>query len=134
MWLSMQNIQYSCCILTKIKCIKTFQEVTQYKIHPPPPQKKKSAVSGFLHRQTQTDTMQSQQTHFKIFIVTLLLLSLALQPRMGFSLLSDSLPFCSFLILLSPPFYSYYLNIFFDIYDPSLPWSSSNSCTYRFPL
>jgi hypothetical protein len=63
----------------------------------------------------------------------LLLLSLALQTPMGFSLLSDYLPFCSFLTLLSPPFYSYYLRIFFNIYGPSLPWSSSNSRTYSLP-
>ena len=63
-----------------------------------------------------------------------LLLSLALQPPMGFTLLSDSLPFFSFLTLFSPPFYSYYLHIFFNIYDPFLLWSSSNSRTYRLPL
>ena len=28
----------------------------------------------------------------------------------------------------------HYLHIFFDIYNPSLPWSPSNSRTYRFPL
>jgi len=45
-----------------------------------------------------------------------LLLLLALQPTVGFSLLSDSLPFCSFFTLLSPPSYSHYLHIFFDQY------------------
>jgi hypothetical protein len=63
----------------------------------------------------------------------LLFLSLALQPTRGFSLLSDSFPFCSFFTLLSPPSYSYYLHIFFDIYKPSLPSSPFNSRTYRFP-
>ena len=29
---------------------------------------------------------------------------------------------------------SHYLHIFFDICNPSLPWSPSNSCTYRFSL
>jgi hypothetical protein len=52
----------------------------------------------------------------------------------GFSLLSDSRPFCSFFALLSPPFYSHYLCIFFDIYNLFLPWSPSSSRTYRFPL
>jgi hypothetical protein len=28
----------------------------------------------------------------------------------------------------------HYLHIFFDIYNPSIPWSTSNSRTYRFPL
>ena len=63
-----------------------------------------------------------------------LFLLLALQPTMGSSLLSDSLPFCSFFTLLSPPSYFHYLHIFLDIYSPSLPWSPSNSRTYRFPL
>ena len=57
--------------------------------------------------------------------------SLTLQPPTSFSLLSDSLSSCSFLILLSPPFY---LHTFFNICDPSLPWSSFNSRTFRFPL
>jgi hypothetical protein len=59
---------------------------------------------------------------------------LALKPTMGFSLLSDFLPFCSFFTLLSSPPYSHYLHIFFDILNPSFPWSPSNSRTYRFPL
>jgi len=67
-------------------------------------------------------------------LLLLLLLSLALHPPVGFSLLSDSLPFCSFLTLLSPTIYSYHLNIFFNIYSPYLPCSSSNSRTYSFPL
>jgi len=45
-----------------------------------------------------------------------ILLLLALQPTMGFSLLSDSLPFCSFFALRTPPSYSHYLHIFFDMY------------------
>ena len=64
----------------------------------------------------------------------LLLLLLALQPTVGFSLLSDSLPFCSFFTLLSPPSYSHYLQIFFNVCNPSLPWSPSSCRTYRFPL
>jgi len=51
---------------------------------------------------------------------------------MGFSLLSDSHPFCSFFTLVSTPSYSHYLHIFFDIYNPSLPWTPSNSRTCRF--
>ena len=66
--------------------------------------------------------------------ILLLLLLLALQPTVGFSLLSDSLPFSPFFTLLSPSSYSHYLHIFFDIYNPSLPWSTSNSRNYRFPL
>jgi len=64
----------------------------------------------------------------------LLLLLLALQPTVGFILLSDFLPFCPFFTLLSPPSYSHYLQIFFNACNPSLPWSSSSSRTYRFPL
>ena len=64
----------------------------------------------------------------------LLVLLLALQPTMGFSLLSDFLPLCLFFTLLSPPSYSHYLHIFFNIYNLSLHWSPSNSRTYRFPL
>ena len=61
----------------------------------------------------------------------LLLLLLALQPTVSFSLLSDSLPFYSFFTSLSPPSYSHYLRIFFNVYNPSLPWPSSNSRIYR---
>jgi len=67
-------------------------------------------------------------------ILLLRLLLLALQPTVGFSLLSDSLPFCSFFTLLPPPSYSHCLHIFFNVFNPSLPWSSSNSRTYRSPL
>jgi hypothetical protein len=38
-----------------------------------------------------------------------------------FSLLSDSLPFCSFFTLLSSPSYSHYLQMFFSACNPSLP-------------
>jgi hypothetical protein len=62
------------------------------------------------------------------------LLLLALQPTVGFSLLSDFLPFRSFLALLSPPSYSHYLQIFINACNPSLPWSPSSSRTYRFLL
>jgi hypothetical protein len=61
----------------------------------------------------------------------LFLLLLAIQPTVGFTLLSDSFPFCSFFTLLSPPSYSHYLRVFFDIYNPSLP-SPFNSRNYRF--
>ena len=67
------------------------------------------------------------------FILFLLLL-LPLQPTVGFSLLNDPLPFCSFFTLLSPPSYSHYLQIFFNACNPSLPWSPSSSRTCRFPL
>jgi len=50
----------------------------------------------------------------------------------GFSLLSDFLPFCPFFTWLSPPSYSHYLQIFFSACSPSLPWSPSSSRTYRF--
>ena len=69
-----------------------------------------------------------------LFRECFLLLILALQPTMHFSLLSDSLPFCSFFTLLSPRPYSHYLHIFFDICNLSLQLSPSNSCTYRFLL
>ena len=62
-------------------------------------------------------------------VVLLLLLVLALQPTVGFSLLSDSLPFRPFLTQFSPPSYSHYLYIFFDVLNPSFPWSSSVSPT-----
>ena len=62
------------------------------------------------------------QTTLYFDLIPLLLL-LALQPTVGFSLLGDFLPFCSFLTLLSPPSYSHYLQIFFNACNPSLPWS-----------
>ena len=67
-------------------------------------------------------------------LLYLLLPLLALQPTVGFSLLSDFLPFCPFLTQLSPPSYSHYLYIFFDVLNPSFPWSSSVSPTCWFPL
>ena len=42
---------------------------------------------------------------YVIFILYILLLLLALQPTVGFSLLSDSPPFRPFLTQLSPPSY-----------------------------
>jgi hypothetical protein len=48
----------------------------------------------------------------------------------GFSLLSNSLPFRPFLTQLSPSSYSHNLHIFFNILNPSFPWSSYNSSTY----
>jgi hypothetical protein len=64
----------------------------------------------------------------------LLLLLLVLQPTVGFSLLSDFLPLCPFFTLLSPSSYSHYLQIFFNVCNPYLPWPSSSSRTYRFSL
>jgi hypothetical protein len=43
-----------------------------------------------------------------LLLLLLRLLLLALQPTVGFSLLSDALPFCSFFTLLSPPSHSHY--------------------------
>jgi len=109
---------------------------------------------------THTHTHTHAHTHFSLFLfnselnastaeqgpswVTLqqfmssrlkcLLLLPALQPTVGFSLLSDFLPFCPFLTQLSPPSYSHYLYIFFDVLKPSFPWSSSVSPTCWFPL
>jgi hypothetical protein len=81
--------------------------------------------------------LESQRCKCSIFDyhkLLLLLLLLVLQPAVGFSLLSDSIPFCCLFTLLSPPSYSHYLHIFFDVCNPSLPWSPSSSHTYRFPL
>ena len=66
-------------------------------------------------------------------LIVILLLLLALQPAVGFSLLSDFLPFCSFFALLSPPSSSHYSQIF-NTCNPFLPWSPSSSRAYRFPL
>ena len=48
----------------------------------------------------------------------LLLLMLALQPTMGFSLLGDFLPFHPFLTQFSPPSYSHRLDVFLNIFYP----------------
>jgi len=56
-----------------------------------------------------------------MLIMMLLLLLLVLQPTVGFSLLSDFLPFHPFLTQLSLPSYSHYLYIFFDVVSPSFP-------------
>jgi hypothetical protein len=69
-----------------------------------------------------------------MWVCSVLLHLLALQPTGGFSLLSDFLPLCSFFTLLSPPSYSHYFQIFFNACNPSLSWSPSSSGTYRFPL
>ena len=61
------------------------------------------------------------------------LLLQVLQPTVGFSLLSDFLPFHPFLTQLSPPSYTHYLYIFFDVLNPSFPWPSSVSPTCWFP-
>jgi hypothetical protein len=57
---------------------------------------------------------------YKFFLVLLPLL-LALQPTVGFSLLSDFLPFCSFITLLSLLSYAHYLQIFFIHLFPGNP-------------
>ena len=62
-------------------------------------------VFQFTHRKTPTRLHST--CHF-----FLLLLSSALQPTMGFSLLSDSPPFRPFLTQLSPPSYSLRLDVF----------------------
>ena len=64
----------------------------------------------------------------------LLLILLALQPTMGFSLLSDFLPFRPFLTHFSPPSYSHRLDIFLNVFNPSFPWSSSYSPTHWLPF
>ena len=56
---------------------------------------------------------------FYYLIIPLLLL--ALQPTVGFSLLSEFLPFLPFLTQLSLPSYSHYLYIFFDVLNLSFP-------------
>ena len=64
----------------------------------------------------------------------LLLLMLPLQPTMGFSLLGDFLPFRPFLDQFSPPSYSLRLDIFLSVFNPSFPWSSSDSPTHWLPF
>ena len=64
----------------------------------------------------------------------ILLLMLALQPTMGFSLLGDFLPFRPFLAQFSPPTYSHRLDIFLNVFNPSFPWSSSDSPTHWLPF
>jgi len=70
-----------------------------------------------------SQTSQVQSCLFAMHLNIHLLLLLALEPTLGFNLLSDSLLLCSSFTLLSAPSYSHYLYIFFDIYSPSLPWS-----------
>ena len=75
------------------------------------------------------------QQYWEVFIILcLLLLLLALQLTVGYNLLSNSLPFRPFLTQFSPPYYSHYLYIVFNILNPSFPWPSSNSSTCWFPL
>jgi hypothetical protein len=94
----------------------------------------KFSVSSDLCKDSDSLSYTTEHTVYCTHALYLLLLLLTLQLTMGFSLLSDSLPFCSFFTLVSPPSYSHYLYIFFDIYNLSLLWSPSSSCTYRFPL
>ena len=89
-----------------------------------------SMTLGFkFHLVTRTEVF-----HIYLLLLLLLLLLLALQPTVGFSLLSDFLPICSFFTLFSPPSYSHYVQIFFSACNPSLPSSPFCSRTYRFPL
>jgi hypothetical protein len=50
------------------------------------------------------------------------------------NLLSNFLPFRPFLTQISPPSYSHYIYIFFNVLNPSFPWSCSASATYWFPI
>ena len=79
-----------------------------------------------------------QKTAVQIDIISnlkaLLLLMLGLQPTIGFSLLGDFLPFRPFLTQFSPPSYSHRLNVFLNIFNPSFPWSSSDSPTHWLPF
>jgi len=63
-------------------------------------------------------------------LLLLLLLMLPLQPTVGFSLLGDFLPFRPFLTQFSPPSYSHRLDVFLSVFNPSFPWSSSDSLTH----
>ena len=83
---------------------------------------------------SQSDLLIIFYSYFSRILLSLLLLLLALQPSVCFGLLSDFLPFRPFLTQLSPPSYSHYLYIFFDVLNPSFPWSSSFSPTCWFPL
>ena len=59
---------------------------------------------------------------------------LALQPTMSFSLLGDFLQFRLFLAQFSPPSYSNRLDIFLNVFNPSFPWSTSDSPTHWLPF
>ena len=65
------------------------------------------------------------------FVFNLLLLLLALQPTMGFSLLSDFLPFRPFFAQFPPTSYSHRLEIFFNIFPYSFPYFVSEVCSLR---
>jgi hypothetical protein len=69
-----------------------------------------------------------------VFVVVVVIILLALQPTMGFTLLSDSPTFRPFVAQLSPPSYSHHLYIFFNIFNPSFPWCTSDSPAYWFPF
>ena len=75
-----------------------------------------------------------QEILLLLLLLLLLLHLLALQPTMGVSLLSDFLPFLPFLTQFSPPSYSHRLDIFFNVFNPSFPWSSSDSPTHWLPF
>ena len=70
----------------------------------------------------------------KIASLLLLLLLLALQPTMGFNLLSDFLPFHPFLAQFPPSSYSHHLEVFFNFFKPSFPGSTSNSLPCWLPF
>jgi hypothetical protein len=82
---------------------------------------------------THTDIHLHFQTLF-INITNLVLLMLPLQRTIGFSLLGDFLPFRPFVAQFSPPSYSHHLDIFLNVFNPSFPWSSSDSPTHWIPL
>jgi hypothetical protein len=103
------------------------------------------AACPFPTSKSGRDLKLTTQMHIVLLLLLLLLLLILLLPLllyllltsqtiMGFSFLSNSLPFCSFFTLLSPQSYSHYLHIFFDVCNPSLPWSLPSFRTYRFPL
>ena len=55
-----------------------------------------------------------------------LLIMLALQP----TILGDFLPLRPFLAQFPPPSYSHRLDIFLNVFNPSFPWSTSDSPTH----
>jgi hypothetical protein len=67
----------------------------------------KSVIRHCKNTHTQCNNSGTFGSGLFILLRLLLLLLLALQPPMGFILLSNSLPLCSFLTLLSLPFYFY---------------------------
>jgi hypothetical protein len=91
-----------------------FREILKYKSSINSPIVNRTVCCGQTDRQTGRQTCWSYSSLFAILrtcqkVVAcklFLLLLLALQPTVGFSLLSDFPPFCAFFTLLSPPSYS----------------------------